>query len=630
MAIDFDLIAGYEPPAGDEISFAFPYAPPLGDHINFDLEAGYTPPAGDKIYFGGEPTEPPEPQPEPIPLKPYMGKNIPWGAGLARDRRSGAGWSNQRRFLSRSFGLVAGKSRGQDMVQALPWGTTITRDRLKETGWQILREVCCGTSSFYIALFGKDTCRSMPWDSLKPLKVISALAYLAPPPQDLRCSLLFADGFTRLDDAFALPYIPILPVKDASHRTLWGDAYYAAVCVQEYEPPASDSISFDLDEPISLVGDGDHIDFVFDSNSYDERCSQREPSGWRDANTFVPPPTLPTGLSLRTYIMMSSAQLNRKPDDLPIPVKSLSLSLDWDSVHWSLSATVIGGDVRTLSPTKDGPIEVEAMINGTTWACVVDDWSRDQSFGAEGRSIRGRSRSAILGTPWAPRKTEVEDGARTALQLMEAELENSGWTISSTLVDWLLPADTLQKSGATALDTIKRIATAAGGFVRPDTKNKILHIQPKYKVAPWKAKRSDADMVLPASMVVRGNAAWDGREDADAVHIVGGISVAATRAGTAGGTIAPDVTEPLITEVDAARARAIHELGRCGRWQKHSFSLPVFEDAVPGLILPGQIIAVDDDTTWLGFISSVSIKADWGSAGLVVRQEIAVEVYVGD
>jgi hypothetical protein len=306
------------------------------------------------------------------------------------------------------------------------------------------------------------------------------------------------------------------------------------------------------------------------------------------------------------------------------------MSLDWDSVHWSLAATVIGGDVRDLSPTQGGPIEVEVKINGTTWNCVVDDWSRDLGFASEVRGIRGRSLTAILGAPWATRKTEVQSQDRTAIQLMEEQLENTGWTISCGVDDWLLPAGSLQIDGETPLATIKRIARTPGGFIRPDTATKTLHILPKYKVAPWAAVRVDADIILPGAMVARDRGAWDGRANGDVVHMVGSISVAAKRAGSAGVTAAPDVHDPLITDLAAGRPRAVFELGRCGHWQKHVLSLPVFSDAVPGVIFPGQLIGVDDDTSWLGFVTAVSVRADWGTNGLVVRQTVSMEVYCGD
>lgn len=625
--IIFETTGEYIVPSGDLMTLG--YVDPMLA-INFNFTPLYAPPEGDAILLGGEVVAPPDPPQPTGPEQILYGRIVPWGENTPVDEATGAGWSNKRRFLCKGFGVPTGIEKVVDKSLVGGWSVTIGRDVFLHTGWQGLRSICSFIGSGYLALFGKDIRYDSIWDSQRDLQRYSSVGYLVPPVKDITAKILWDDDFRFVDGKSCVSYGGVLPTKDLPHRTMWGRKYYEAICYKKYLPAPPLGINFKLTTPIKLVDDGDHINFSLSKNSYDERCTHREPSGWRDANTYYPPPTLPTGLSLRTYIMMSSAQLNRLPDNLAIPVQSLTLSLDWDSVHWSLSATVIGGDVRDLSPTVDGPIEVEAQINGTTWRCVVDDWSRDISFGKVGRSIRGRSQGAILGEPWARLRTEVQTEARTARQLMDDQLLNTGWTIESTLVDWLVPAGSLSYENASPLQVIKKIAAAAGGFVRPDSAGKVLHVLPKFKKQPWLWVRADADLVLPASMVVQDNGAWDGRTEADVVHIIGGISVSAKREGTAGATAAPEVSDPLVTAVEAGRARAVYELGKCGKWQTHSLSLPVFSAAVPGVILPGQIIAVEDLVAWFGVVTSVSVTASWGSNGLVVRQQVGVEVYCGN
>ncbi len=629
LAIQLEL-KGHKTVKGDEI-FLGTHGPGL--RVEFNFEPGYTSPNGLEIKFGetGEPVDPPIPV---TPAKPHHGISIPWGQLKALDKSFAVPWGDKRRGLSKTIAIVGATAKEKDVSKTIIKSGDFKRvDVSVSASWEDLKlhYSCTVALPWKNSIGGKDAAYSMKWNECSSLcDVQTSVPYLAPPPKDTCKKILFGDSTNFIEYRIVLPWKGKVPAKDASHRTFWGKKWYELICVKDYNTPGLDEIAFNFNEPISQTGDGLNTDFFFTHNSFDERCSQREPSGWRDQYHYIKPPILPMGMSLRTYIMISSAQLNRLPDNLAIPVKSLTLSLDWDSVHWSLAANVIGGDVRDLSPTPDGPIEVEAQINGTIWNCVVDDWARDRAFAKQGRSIRGRSQTAILGEPWAIKKTEVQSQARTAVQLMTEQLENTGWSLSSTIVDWLLPAGTLKIENETPLATIKRIATAAGGFVRPDTATKTVHVLPKYKVAPWKLTRADADMVLPGAMVVRDNGSWDGRAEADAVHIVGGISVFAKREGSAGAKPTGDVNDPLITETSVARSRAIYEIGKCGRWQKHSLSLPVFADKVPGVILPGQIIAVDDSTSWFGFVTAVSITADWGSDGLVVRQQVSVEVYCGD
>lgn len=597
-----------------------------GLRLQLNMEARDLASDGLAIHLGGEPLPPVVVE----PVKPHHGRNIGWGKAERRDRVWGVGFESKRRFVAAKVSACHQQlATVQKQVQCA-WSNFSTLDVSKKMGsWSSMDQLSRSWTLAYLSLFGRDVGHGLRWKQLKPRDVAIVVAYRAPGPKDGSHVLSWQKTSTA-DSSHRFSYKVLWPKKDAPLRVYWGDKYYEAVCNRDYPIPDPFEITLNIDQDISTVGDALTIDLHLNAKNYDERCSQREPSGWRDRYHYIKPPILPTGLSLRTYIMMSSAQINRLPDNLAIPVKGFSLSYDWDSLHWAVDATVIGGDVRDLSPTEDGPIEIEAKINGVDWVCIVDTWKRDVAFASHARSISGRGQSAYLGAPWARKKIEVQGEARTARQLMDEQLLNTGWAISSTLVDWLIPAGTLAIDKMAPLAVIKKIAEAVGGFVRPDPKTKTIYVAPKYKVAPWRVKRSDADMVLPAAMIIKDAGVWDGREKADSVHITGGISLFAKREGTAGALSVGDINEPLITEVDAGRARAIYEVGRAGRWEKHSLSLPLFENEVPGLIVPGMIIAVDDSSSWVAFVASTAIRAEWSAKGLVVRQQVSLERYMGD
>ncbi|PIE68233.1 MAG: hypothetical protein CSA21_08555, partial [Deltaproteobacteria bacterium] len=405
------------------------------------------------------------------------------------------------------------------------------------------------------------------------------------------------DDFRKPDGELVVPW-GNPPIKDLLHRTLWGKAYYERICRKDYVPPVSGEINFNLNYPLTLVGDKDHIDLFFSSDTYDIRCDQREPSGYRD-NYFYDPdaekkkPVLPDALDLKTYIMLST---------------------------------------RDLSPTPDGPIEIDAEIVGNHWHCIVDSWQRDRAFASDARSIRGRGISAMLATPFAPKRTGVEEQERTSVQLCAAQLENTGWSIdASGWQDWNIAGGIAAWQNAAPIDVIKQVAVAAGGFVRPKINEKVLQLLPRFKKQPWLWTVDDADIVLPASMMIKDTGNWDGRPEGDIVYLVGSTGTwAVKREGTAGERPAGEITDALITDDIAARGRAIWEIGRCGRWQKHSLNLPIFADQQPGLILPGMMVAITEPKVWFGVVSSVAITANWTNGGLIVRQQIGMEVYCGN
>ncbi len=608
------------------------YIPQEGGTVTLDFSGEWRPPAGDAVFFGAGSGSEPGPD---LPVVDTADFAIPWGARQGYDRAAGSGWG-EKLSLCRSYLLFSRQKRPQPRQIGSGWKSLQQKERQLMLPWGSLRFVYRQVASPWISRPPFDYSWRFAWGEKGAADSETVVIWRA----ELQiCDQQFTaawDDFRCIDGrVIAAWHNP--PVRDLLHRTVWGKAYYERICRQNYWPAAGDNINFTLDYPLSLVGDKDHLDFFFSSDSYDIRCNQREPSGWRD-NYFYDPdaphrkPILPDAVDLETYIMLSTASLTRKPDGKPVPVKSLSLALDWDSCHWGLTAAVIDGDVRDLSPTKDGPIEVDAEIVGNHWHCLVDSWQRDRAFARNGRSIRGRGITAMLAAPFAPRRSGVEEQERTSVQLCNAQLEYTGWSIdASHWQDWNIPGGIAAWRNAAPIDVIKGVARAAGGFIRPRINEKVLELVPKYGKQPWLWTADDADLVLPASMLIKDNGKWAGKHQGDVVYLTGGNGTwSVKRSGTAAEHIAAEINEPLITDDIAARQRAIWELGRCGRWQKHLLDLPIFADRQPGLILPGMLLAITEPTVWFGVVTSVTVKANWTAGGLIVRQQVGMEVYCGD
>ena len=101
-----------------------------------------------------------------------------------------------------------------------------------------------------------------------------------------------------------------------------------------------------------------------------------------------------------------------------------------------------------------------------------------------------------------------------------------------------------------------------------------------------------------------------------------GVLGQVTRAGTDGASIAPMVTDALITHADAARLRGVRELAPGGRQAMVSLQLPVLETT--GVIPPGKMVRyVDGNTTRVGITRSVQVDVRMPE----IFQSIEVETY---
>ncbi|BDD85919.1 hypothetical protein [Desulfofustis limnaeus] len=601
------------------------YEPFTGESILFGFSGEWNPPVGDQIIFGGESVAP-----EPRIISPDT--TIAWGELERLNRLLGAGWQ-RRRVVVRSFSPSHALMPAKERELGSAWERVGGKDRRNRSSWRKTQRKINHEGRYgWLRVTRKDHGTRQLWaDTKNHPDLVKPIFYAYPPPKDKRYRLDWeADEIN--DIVKGAPWIGKLPIKDIDHRTTWGPKYYYQVCWRHYEPVVGD-LQFNLDLPITRVGDKDHIDFFFDQLTFDLRCSWREPSGWRDAYFYRPPKTAPWALVAKVYVMIHTAYLTRVADGAAIDATSLTLSTDWDSVCWSLRAA-IGSDAHLalLEPTVAGPIAVDAEVNGHTWRLQVDRTTSSRAFSGKSRAIEGRSVSAQLGAPAAEIRTYTENQQRTAVQLMEQELLNTGWSIDMDATDWLVPAGALSYRDQTPLAVIKSIADTAGAMVQSAMSDQVLLIQPRYQTPPWDWPTATAAIAIPADMIDKLDSEWDERPFFNAVFLSGGISARVIRQGSAGDLIAPMVTDPLITAVEAARQRGIAVLAASGRWQKYRLELPVFAPPLlPGVLLPGALIQVGDGvSSWKGLVTAVSVTANRGKDGLKVRQSIDVERYRGN
>ncbi|MDH6185290.1 hypothetical protein [Polaromonas sp. CG_23.6] len=350
-----------------------------------------------------------------------------------------------------------------------------------------------------------------------------------------------------------------------------------------------------------------------------------------ERHTLVPP-VIPGAVAvpvLRTYVTINSIVLRRIDGNVPIPLHAFGMSLDADSWTWSWSASIPLAALALVQPGNDGaPVEVEAMVNGVPYRLCAEGISSQRQF-AQGRiAVKGRGLAAVLDAPYAPVGNHGNTAARTAQQLMADVLSVNGvgfgWAVDWALTDWLVPGNTWTHHGA-YISAILDIAKAAGGYVQPHDTDQALRILPRYPSAPWNWASVTPDFELPSAVVSVEGIDWTRKADYDRVFVSGiqnGVLGQVTRAGTAGASVAPMVTDPLITQAIAARQRGLAILSDTGNQARVSLTLPVLAET--GLIKPGQFVRYQDGAgSRLGLVRSTSLV--WSRPKL--RQTIAVETH---
>lgn len=608
-----------------------PYTPPPGGNIILNLAGAYIPPSGGNIVLGDAPVS--------LPLEASQVLLVAYNQAAPLQTPNSSGWSTKK-FICASMSCgYAAKLAPLCSGKVISWKNTDKVVAKNRDGWhEEIEKVSNGASVGWstkpklqggrMAAWRAEMAKVFPFisfgDHYYPKKNVGlVIAYDANQDTTSKNSL---SGWNN-------------PRKTGTpHRDYWGINIYKEICYRKYQSQPGGNIVLNLHIPIKDVSDGSKIILRQEQLNYDLRCSQREPTGRRDTRYYRPKPKPPSGPWLKVYTMINTAMLSRLPERSPVFVKDMTISTSWDDLYWQISAT-LGDDAAydLLFPGQNGRMTIEPIINGHTWAMQVDGLSKSDVWAGRGRSIRGRSLSAQLTAPAAAAKTYTESNQRTAWQLMEQELENTGWSVNfDGLSDWLIPGGVYSYCDMTPMQAIKMLADCPLAIVYTDMAAKIITIKPRYKVNPWQLATATPDIVIPDAMCETISTETDDRQVFNAVTVSGeegGISATITRAGTAGDMIAPMVVNKLITATEVATALGVVTIGNSGDWLKHKISLPVFVPPdLPGVIIPGMIIRYQLSPTnfWQAFVAAVSVRAERNTKGLKVRQEIDVLRYYGN
>lgn len=344
------------------------------------------------------------------------------------------------------------------------------------------------------------------------------------------------------------------------------------------------------------------------------------------------PPTQPTGVVTvavrKVYFVINDISLRRASDGVEVPVNSLSLSLDASSWAWGFDAVLPHSAQSLIEPNGSGVVELLATVNGTTFAVLAENISRERSFGQTSIRLTGRGKNSVLAAPYAPVMTFTNSQARTARQLMDDVLTINGvpmgWNLDWGLTDWNVPAGVFSHQG-TWIEALNVIAGAAGGYLLPHPRDQTIRVRHRYPVAPWEWATVTPNFVLPVDAVEKESLRWLEKPSYNRVFVSGmdaGVLAQVTRSGTAGDLLAPIVVDALITEAAVARQRGLAVLSDTGRQIEVSLNLPVLLET--GIIEPGAFVQYrEGGVDRIGLVRSTQVQAGFPE----VWQTLGVQTY---
>lgn len=549
-----------------------PYAPPAGTALSVILRPSYVAPVGGAIAVVLDPCEA-TPEPTGIPLhKDIVARfgrttrsdckpvDSTWVRLPKRERAVGAGWSAAGRrddqFAARwsptpRVDQVSGSgwswSPQRDLVAQAAWSKLATRDLQRGIAWQrTSSRFDPSTVASWHRVYARDVEHAMQWDRAR------LPGYLVQPEG--------GQPYTPpagLAIAAVLPGAYAPPTQGAINAALVGNAAGPPYVAFRSDPRP-------VHVPWGRVPLRDHVNVQpWGAGRY----------GGRDPIIGIPwveppPAPLPSLPILKVYVAMNTVTVVRLPDLTPIEVTSLDLSSGIDAWCWSLRMELADPEnAALLTPDGNGPRSVRITINGYQWTALIEGRERSRAFAGERISVVGRSRTALLDAPYAPRRSGTQPDPRTARQLAEAELANTDFQLEWAGADWLVPGGAWYWSDLTPAEVLAEIATACGGVLQSLPGSDTFDVRPRYPVKPWQWTGVNADIALPASWVSDDATRYASKPLYDAVIVRGeqqGVQARVTRQGSGGEVWAPQVVHRLITHADAATQRAVAVLGDRG------------------------------------------------------------------
>ena len=331
----------------------------------------------------------------------------------------------------------------------------------------------------------------------------------------------------------------------------------------------------------------------------------------------------------------NSVALTRTDDGREIKLLGFSVGIDSNSYTWSFSATVPLSELSKVDTAREQQIGVELVCNGNLWRFILDGCEDSASFGESSLTIKGKSRSMLLASPYSAQRGFKYDTAMSARQIAEDELNRggvpSGFTLDWQLAGvngWNVPANTYSYSNKTPINSLQWIAEAAGGFINAHMSEDVIHVLANYPIPSWEWADQTPLLTLPMSLITSRSRGRVNKPAYNGVTLYGenegGIGALVKRTGTSGGYQPPMITSDLMTDQAAAISRGEMILSDTGDIGNIGISMPLHSDF--GVLKPSTLIGVNDGESWIGMVRGTIIAGRLSSnQALEIDQSVDVE-----
>ncbi len=360
------------------------------------------------------------------------------------------------------------------------------------------------------------------------------------------------------------------------------------------------------------------------------------PVVWRRFRRIIyrpPPPVDPPGgfspdnpiqpiITPGAYIVLNEFSVVRLPDRAPVECTSVRISTDRASWCRSFSISLSGAEeIAKITPVTGDPVAVEITLNGYVWTATIEGVTESRQFGEVGFTVDGRSRSCVLQAPYFPPRSYTEMQVRTAANLIDHELEFTGWTWSAhasiqqlLAIDWLIQPGAHTYANSTPIDALSQIAEGIGARLSTDRVGSALRFAPKYPSNFWAWNAEVPGKSLVMDNMKSAPSRYSANPDYNRVIVSGqqqGIIKPVRRMGSAGDVAMPMVVHPLISCDAAAIERGRNELNTAGK--QALVEIEAVLDGNVGLLEIGDLVAVADVAgAWRGLCVGVEIDATFG------------------
>lgn len=319
-----------------------------------------------------------------------------------------------------------------------------------------------------------------------------------------------------------------------------------------------------------------------------------------------------------------------RADGRNIEMFGFNVGIDNNSYCWAFSANIPMSEFDKVDIFRQPQINVELSVNGHRWRFILDGLEQSQAFNSNSLTIKGKSRSVLLASPYSPNRGFRFDNL-TSRQIAEEELNRNhvpsgfslDWQVGELVGDigWRVPV--YSYTGRTPINSLTWIAESFGGFVNSQPYDDVIEVKANYPKPSWEWQ--NPDIVLTDSRIVTLSQNRVQKPKYNGVLVAGerdnAVMGLIKRRGTTGGFQPPMVSHDLIFEQSVAIARGIAELSNTGDMGNVSLSMPFYND-LP-LLTPSTLIGVQD---WVGMVRGINISGRVGNRGeIMIEQTLEIE-----